>query len=153
MLVVLDNAEHLREALAPWLAGLPSRLPRLRWLVTSREPLQLPQKQLFRPAPLDVPPPEADEDLARLCASSAVELFVERVAARLPGFAPMPAQQHALAEIKAAGQRRSPTQLPCMHPAMRAAADDVTGTRGALVDALPTLGTMQAAEVRLLALA
>lgn len=99
LLVVLDNAEHLLATLAPWLDALRGQLPQIRWLVTSREPLQVPHEQVLRVAPLAVPPPEADDDLDRLAASAAVELFVERVAARLPGFAPMPAQQHALARL------------------------------------------------------
>lgn len=96
MWVLLDNAEHLLDSLAPWLAGLQQRLPELRWLVTSREPLHLQGEQLMRLAPLALP--EAD-DAAGLQASAAVQLFAERVAARLPGFVVQPAQQAAVARL------------------------------------------------------
>jgi predicted ATPase/DNA-binding winged helix-turn-helix (wHTH) protein len=99
LLVLLDNAEHVLDALAPWLAGLIDRLPHCRWLVTSREPLQLPMEQVLRVPPLALPARSAEHDLDALRASPAVELFVERVASRLPGFLPQPQQQAALVQL------------------------------------------------------
>lgn len=95
LLLVLDNAEHLLDLLAPWLAAWAPQLPGLRLLVTSREPLQLPGERIWRVAPLPVP---ADDD-AQAADSAALRLFTARVAARLQGFAPGPAQQQALLKI------------------------------------------------------
>ena len=94
--VLLDNAEHVLASLAPWLAKLHERLPALRWLVTSREPLHLRGEQVMRLAPLALP---AVDDAAGIQASAAVQLFAQRVAARLPGFVVQPAQQVAVARL------------------------------------------------------
>ena len=51
LLLVLDNAEHVVEPLAPLVARLQRELPRLQWLVTSREPLQVRRvQQVHSPA-------------------------------------------------------------------------------------------------------
>lgn len=94
LLLVLDNAEHLLDVLAPWLAAWSPHLPGVRLLVTSREPLQLPGEQVWRVDPLPVP---ADDDDA--AGSDAVRLFAGRVAARLQGFEPGDAQRQAMARI------------------------------------------------------
>jgi predicted ATPase/DNA-binding winged helix-turn-helix (wHTH) protein len=96
MLLVLDNAEHVLAGLADWLAQLLPHLPDLRLLVTSREPLQIPGEQVWRVAPLSLP---QGDDAAAWQASSAVRLFVDRVAARLAGFEPEAGQQAAVARI------------------------------------------------------
>lgn len=97
LLLVLDNAEHLLDVLAPWLAGWAPHLPGLRLLVTSREPLQVPGERLWRVAPLPVPPEDTDPD--DVADSPALRLFIARVGARLQGFAPGPAQRQALVKI------------------------------------------------------
>jgi hypothetical protein len=61
--------------------------------------------------------------------------------------------QLVLDGVRAAGRLRSHAQLLCMHTAMRADAGDVAGTRAALAEALPTLGSMQATELLWLAMA
>ncbi len=98
-LLVLDNAEHVLEALAPLVARLQRELPQLQWLVTSREPLQIQGEQVLRLAPLSLPPPGAEEDPAQLSESGAMRLFVQRVVARLPGFEPGPGQRRAMARV------------------------------------------------------
>ena len=99
LMLVLDNAEHVLESLAPLMARLHRELPKLRWLVTSREPLQIPGEQVMRLTPLSLPPPGDDEDPAQLACSGAMQLFVQRVAARLPGFDPGPGQRRAMAQV------------------------------------------------------
>ncbi len=99
LMLVLDNAEHVLEPLAPLLARLHRELPQLQWLLTSREPLQIPGEQVLRLAPLSLPPPGEEEDLAQLAHSGAMQLFVQRVAARLPGFEPGPGQRRAMAQV------------------------------------------------------
>jgi predicted ATPase/DNA-binding winged helix-turn-helix (wHTH) protein len=99
LLLVLDNAEHLLAPLAPLLTLLLAQAPGVHVLVTSQEPLHIPGEQVFRLAPLTLPV-TADEDTAeQLMASSAVRLFVARVAARLPGFSLGPHQRQAVAQI------------------------------------------------------
>ncbi|MEQ1686767.1 MAG: winged helix-turn-helix domain-containing protein [Burkholderiaceae bacterium] len=99
LLIVLDNAEHLLAPLAPLVAGLLAQALALRVIVTSQEPLRIAGEQVYRLQPLALPPAADDADAARLMASSAVRLFVDRVAGRLPGFTLAPQQQHAVAGI------------------------------------------------------
>jgi predicted ATPase len=99
VLLLLDNAEHLLDALAPLVARLHLLLPQLHWLVTSREPLRIAGEQVLRLAPLDLPAAGGDDGGDEAAASGAMQLFVQRVAARLPGFAPGGDQRRALAQV------------------------------------------------------
>jgi len=102
LLLVVDNAEHLLEVLAPLVAQLQAQLPLMHWLVTSREPLQIAGEQVLRLAPLDLPPAEpegAGSPAGVLEESGAVQLFVQRVAMRLPGFAPSGEQRLAVLRV------------------------------------------------------
>jgi len=99
LMLVVDNAEHLLGALAPLLSRLLSRAPGLRCLVTSREPLQLPGEQVYRLGPLAVPAPGDEAEVTRLMACGALRLFVDRVAARLPGFVLTTSQQAPAAQL------------------------------------------------------
>ena len=74
-LLVLDNAEHLLDAVAAFVATLRDQSSTLRVLVTSQEVLRLADEQVFRPGPLTLP---ATDDLLSVRASAAVELFVVR---------------------------------------------------------------------------
>ena len=85
VLLVLDNCEHVIDAVAPMVARLCAACPSLVVLATSRVPLGLPGEHVVATGPLDVP--DRDEitvDDARR--SPAVELFVSRAAASVPGF-------------------------------------------------------------------
>ena len=84
LLLVVDNAEHLRQA-APLYTELVARAPRLTILVTSRAVLHVSGEHVFPVAPLR----EAD----------AVELFVERARLLEPSFARTQANEHDLVEI------------------------------------------------------
>jgi predicted ATPase/DNA-binding winged helix-turn-helix (wHTH) protein len=77
-LVVLDNCEHLAEAVADCLAPLLREAPGLRWLATSQQPLSLAGEELHRLAPLQVAAPDADAAQHRRC--SAMALFTRRAA-------------------------------------------------------------------------
>ena len=99
LLLVLDNAEHLLDLLTPLVTALLAQAPALRIVVTSQEPLAVAGEQVFRLAPLALPAVADDGDAQRLMASGAVRLFVERVAARLPGFVLAPQQQQGIADI------------------------------------------------------
>jgi predicted ATPase len=80
VLVVLDNCEHVVSAVADLVEGLTARLPRLRVLATSREPLWALDELSYRLAPLPVAGGNASP--ADIDASPAVRLFRERAGTR-----------------------------------------------------------------------
>lgn len=84
MLLLLDNCEHVTDALAPMVDRLRSSCPRLRILATSREPLGLAGEYVEVLSPLDIPTSTAETaDEIRGC--DAVELFMSRARAAIPG--------------------------------------------------------------------
>ena len=83
VLLVIDNCEHVVSAVADLVEALTARLPRLRVLATSREPLWIDGEVTYRLAPLAVV--GADASFEELAASSAVQLFRERAGARARG--------------------------------------------------------------------
>ncbi len=83
VLLVIDNCEHVVSAVADLVEALTARLPRLRVLATSREPLWIDGEVTYRLAPLGVAGPEASLD--DVAASTAVQLFRERAGARAQG--------------------------------------------------------------------
>ena len=97
-LVVLDNCEHVLEAVCKLLDTLGRHCPSLHLLTTSRQPLGLPGEVVFAVNPLTVG--AVDLDTADLVAASpAVQLFVDRAQAARPGFEPTAANIPALAEL------------------------------------------------------
>jgi predicted ATPase len=80
VLLVLDNCEHVVSAVADLVEGLTARLPRLRVLATSREPLWALDELSYRLAPLPVVGRDASRD--EIDASPAVCLFRERAGAK-----------------------------------------------------------------------
>ncbi|MGW6935854.1 ATP-binding protein [Lentzea sp. NPDC054927] len=75
-LLVLDNCEHVLADVADVVSELLACCPRLRVLVTSREPLRLAGEQVFALGELDLPP--ADSDAAEALRYDAVVLFRDR---------------------------------------------------------------------------
>jgi len=59
-LLVLDNCEHLITAAAEFVGDLLRRVPNLRVLATSREPLAIDGESLCPVGPLSVPDGQAD---------------------------------------------------------------------------------------------
>ncbi|GAB2510875.1 BTAD domain-containing putative transcriptional regulator [Nocardia heshunensis] len=82
--LVLDNCEHVIGAAAELAERLLDRLPQLRVLATSREPLAITGEVLCHLDPLEPPVETVDPDVAQR--SPAVRLFTERAAAVRPGF-------------------------------------------------------------------
>ena len=78
-LLVLDNAEHLVDAISSIVASILDGASGVRLLVTSQAPLHLESERLFRLKPLDVP--NADEPLAQARLAAAVALFEDRAIA------------------------------------------------------------------------
>jgi predicted ATPase/class 3 adenylate cyclase len=97
-LVILDNLEqlipHMPATVGRWLA----LAPRARFLVTSREALQLPSERRLDLAPLGLPPAGAS-DLATIAQSEAVRLFVQRARAARGGFELTAAEAPLVADI------------------------------------------------------
>jgi predicted ATPase/DNA-binding winged helix-turn-helix (wHTH) protein len=87
LLVVLDNCEHVSETVAEIVEEILRGAPRVAFLVTSREPLRTEGEVVYRLEPLAYPPAEEEIDSARAITFPAVQLFVERTQAAIPGFA------------------------------------------------------------------
>jgi predicted ATPase/class 3 adenylate cyclase len=85
LLLVLDNCEHLLEAVAALAEVLQRSCERLVMLATSREALGIEGEQLVPVPPLATP--GAGADLTAIAEAEAVRLFAERAAAVKPGFA------------------------------------------------------------------
>jgi predicted ATPase/DNA-binding SARP family transcriptional activator len=86
MVLILDNCEHVLDAVAELIDRVLSAAPGVRVLATSREPLALTGETLCPVASLALPP---DEESALEYA--AIRLFVERAASVRPGFRLTPA--------------------------------------------------------------
>jgi predicted ATPase/DNA-binding winged helix-turn-helix (wHTH) protein len=82
LLLMLDNCEHVVDAVADLVDALTARLPRLRVLATSREPLWVDGEVSYRLEPLALPLAGAQASLDEIEASPAVQLFRARVGAR-----------------------------------------------------------------------
>jgi predicted ATPase/DNA-binding SARP family transcriptional activator len=82
--LLVDNCEHLIDAVAHLTAALLSRCAGLRVLATSREPLAVDGEALVPLGPLTLPEADASAEEARRTA--AVRLFAERASAVRPGF-------------------------------------------------------------------
>ncbi len=75
LLLVLDNCEHLLEAVAELAAQIVAGAPGVRLLVTSQEPLHIAQEQISRLNALAVP---SSADASAALNYGAVQLFVAR---------------------------------------------------------------------------
>ena len=83
-LLVLDNCEHMLDAVAALVQAVQSNAPNVRLLATSQEPLHLPAEQQFRVLPLAVPTATTADHWREF---GAVALFEARVRAVDPRFA------------------------------------------------------------------
>ncbi len=98
LLLLLDNAEQLLAAAPLATQGLDAA-PRLKLLVTSREPLRVRDEQVVPVSPLALPDAEHLPDLETLAQVPAVALFVERVREVQRDFALTADNAQAIAEI------------------------------------------------------
>ena len=122
MLLVLDNCEHLLPACAELVDGLLHRVPELRVLTTSRQPLQLPDEHVFMVDPLPVPRADSVLSADLLAGYESVALLIDRATAVQPGL-------H--------GARREPC---CRSQAVRAARWPATGDRARRDEAAVAVG-------------
>lgn len=84
MLLVVDNCEHLVDAVAAVIATLLDRCGGIRVLATSREPLAIAGESLQPVPPLELP--SGSTDPAQAAGFTAVRLFVERAVSVRPDF-------------------------------------------------------------------
>ncbi len=88
VLLIVDNCEHLLDAVVSTAEELLRHCANLRVLATSREALGIAGETLVPVPSLSLPPESATgQDLATLAACDAVRLFVDRARAAMPGFA------------------------------------------------------------------
>ncbi|HVJ54986.1 MAG TPA: winged helix-turn-helix domain-containing protein [Aliidongia sp.] len=80
LLILLDNCEHVLDAVAPLAEFILAETPRISLLATSREPLACRGEQVYRLPPLPVPPDSVSNKEEAL-ASPAVALLVDRIQA------------------------------------------------------------------------
>ena len=97
MLVVLDNAEQLVDAVASLAAALMAGAPGLHLLVTSQVPLRVAQEWQFRLGALTIPEDGADVPTASAC--GAVALFTRRAQAQAGHFTLTPANVAQVIEL------------------------------------------------------
>lgn len=86
VLLLIDNCEHVIEAVAYLVNALLRRAPGLRILATSREPLRIEGERIYRLAGLESPPPSSRLTAVDALESPAVRLFVERATASIGQF-------------------------------------------------------------------
>ncbi len=95
MLLVLDNCEHLADAVAAFVEELAAGAPHVHILATSQESLKAGDEHVYRLGPLAVPQP----GMADIGHVGAVELFVARARAADPRFALTATNSEAVSEI------------------------------------------------------
>ena len=87
ILIILDNCEHLLDAVVAAADELLRHCSRLQLLATSREALGLPGESLMPVPSMSLPLASvADDDLPALAECDAVRLFVDRAGAVTPGY-------------------------------------------------------------------
>ncbi|TQF65956.1 LuxR family transcriptional regulator [Rhodococcus spelaei] len=99
LLLVLDNCEHLVDAVAEFVTALLRACPELRILATSRESLGVSGEATLRVPPMTVPDSDRPTSTNGLSRYEAVNLFTERARAVLPEFSLTEDNQLTVAEI------------------------------------------------------
>jgi predicted ATPase/DNA-binding winged helix-turn-helix (wHTH) protein len=98
LMIVLDNCEHLVDAVASTLESLLSATPNLHVLASSQEPVGIHGEHVLRLPSLGVPA-DANPSAATALQSAAVQLFAARARAADPKFALNDANAAAVASI------------------------------------------------------
>jgi predicted ATPase/DNA-binding SARP family transcriptional activator len=99
LLLVVDNCEHLIEACAQLIERLLRTCPHLNVLATSRERLDVPGEAVFYVPSLSTPEADQAMNVEKVSQYEAVQLFVERAAATLPGFVVTDENASAIAKV------------------------------------------------------
>src|SRR5262249_40894997 len=99
LLLVVDNVEQLLSTAAPQISQILDHAPRIKMLITSREPLQIRGEWTVEVPPLPLPDPSQLPELERLHQIPSVALFVQRASEVDPGFALTEENARDIAEI------------------------------------------------------
>lgn len=97
-ILILDNCEHVIDAVRTLLTEVVAAAPQGRIIATSRQALGLPRERAVVVAPLPLPD-MAEADPARAVESPAVRLFCDRAAYARPDFALTPENAPAVVRI------------------------------------------------------
>jgi hypothetical protein len=98
LLLIVDNCEHVLDAVAELLSALLRGCPDLRILATSQSRLGLAGEATWPVPPLVLPPPEA-RDPRVVAAAESVRLFCDRAGLARPGFGLTAGNVAAVSEI------------------------------------------------------
>ncbi len=93
--LVVDNCEHVADAVASLLSVLLSSTRQVTVLATSHGPLRVAGEVVYEVPPLGLPPESAEQAND----AEAVRLFADRAAAAAPGFEVTPENSHAVAAV------------------------------------------------------
>ncbi|KQR16482.1 BTAD domain-containing putative transcriptional regulator [Cellulomonas sp. Leaf334] len=96
VLLVLDNCEHVVDAVRDLVVALQERAPTVRLLTTSRVTLHVPGEFVVRLQPLALP---RDGDVARLAHQPSVQAFLEHARLRVRDFTPAPGDAAVLVDV------------------------------------------------------
>lgn len=99
VLLMVDNCEHVVDAVAHLLTMVLERAEGVTVLATSREPLGLPGERISPLGPLALPPDEQRDDAAAVRGSEAVRLLVDRARAFSPQFEVTGANRAAVVQL------------------------------------------------------
>jgi len=99
ILLVVDNCEHVLEAVARLLSDVVAAGPGVRVIATSREPLSVSGEHVIPVPPLELPAADPAEPLQQLRQNEAVALFVERAAAASGAFELSPSNRAAVVDL------------------------------------------------------
>jgi predicted ATPase/DNA-binding winged helix-turn-helix (wHTH) protein len=138
VLLLLDNCEHVIEAVASLATAVLSGAPGVSILATSREPLGVTGEYEYRIAPLSSPQPSSRLTVAEAEAFPAVQLFVERVTAMVEDFALSDENAALVGDIC---RRLDGLPLAIEFAAPRVEVLGVEGLAARLDDSLQLLGT------------
>jgi predicted ATPase/DNA-binding winged helix-turn-helix (wHTH) protein len=138
MLLLLDNCEHVIDAVAGLAPALLGGAPGVNILATSREPFGVAGEREYHLASLGIPQASSSLTAAEAAAFPAVQLFVERVTAIVEDFALTDANALAVAEIC---RRLDGLPLAIEFAAPRVEVLGVEGLAARLDDSLQLLGT------------
>jgi predicted ATPase/DNA-binding winged helix-turn-helix (wHTH) protein len=86
MLLLLDNCEHLIDAVASWADRILASVKHVNLLITSREPLCIKGERVRRLFGLNIPPASSKIRAADALEFAAVQLFVDRASGRSRSF-------------------------------------------------------------------
>ena len=97
--LLVDNAEHLVEHLAPLLEAILAQCREVSLILTSRVSLGIAGERVYRLEPLPLPPPNACTTVEDAMRFDAVRLFVDRVQLVVPSFRLEDAKPAVVGEI------------------------------------------------------